>query len=86
MAEQYRLAYTMRAPSYDTEDKYLAEVPALPGCAEVPALPGCRAWGDTPEEALYILESVAAAFISYREHGDKRPESIYQVGEIMVAA
>ena len=78
MAEQYRLAYTMRSPSYDTEDKYLAEVPALPGC---------RAWGDTPEEALYILESVAAAFIdSYKEHGEELPPESYDVGEIVVAA
>lgn len=78
MAKQYRLAYTMRPPSYDTEDKYLAEVPALPGC---------KAWGDTPEEALDILESVAEAFIdSCKEHGDPLPESICQVGEIVIAA
>ena len=78
MAKQYRLAYTMRPPSYGTEDKYLAEVPALPGC---------RAWGDTPEEALEILESLAAAYIeSCLEHGDPLPESICQAGEIVVAA
>ncbi len=78
MATQYRLAYTMRPPSYDTEDKYLAEIPALPGC---------KAWGDTPEEALWILESVAEAFIdSCKEHGDPLPESICQVGEIVIAA
>ena len=78
MAEQYRLAYTMRAPSYDTEDKYLAEVPALPGC---------RAWGETPEEALDILESVAAAFIaSYKERGKELPSTLCDVGEIVIAA
>ena len=37
--ELYRLAFVMHEPCYDTEDKYLAEIPALPGC---------RAWGDTP--------------------------------------
>lgn len=78
MAKQYRLAYTMRPPSYDTEDKYLAEVPALPGC---------RAWGDTPEEALEYLESVAAAFIeSYKERGKPLPPEFCKTGEIVVAA
>ena len=78
MTKQYRLAYTMRPPSYDTEDKYLAEVPALPGC---------RAWGDTPEEALEYLESVAAAYIdSRKERGESLPASFYAVGEILVAA
>jgi len=78
VAKQYRLAYTMRPPSYDTEDKYLAEVPALPGC---------RAGGDTPEETLEILESVAAAFIdSRKERGESLPESYWAVGEIVVAA
>lgn len=81
MAKQYRLAYTMRPPSYDTEDKYLAEIPALPGC---------KAWGDTPEEALWILESVAAAFIdSYKEHEKVLPPALTDLcdmGEIVVAA
>ncbi len=78
VAKQYRLAYTMRPPSYDTEDKYLAEIPALPGC---------KAWGDTPEEALWILESVAEAFIdSYKERGKPLPEEICRAGEIVVAA
>lgn len=78
MATQYRLAYTMRPPSYDTEDKYLAEIPALPGC---------KAWGDTPEEALWILESVAEAFIdSYKERGKPLPDEIFKAGEIVIAA
>ena len=81
MAKQYRLAYTMRPPSDDTEDKYLAEIPALPGC---------RAWGDTPEEALWILESVAEAFIdSYKEREKELPPMIsdlFDMGEIVVAA
>ena len=65
---QHRLPYTLRAPSEETEDMYLAEVPLLPGC---------RAWGDTAEEALFNLEGVAVAFIaSYEEHGDPLPAAI----------
>ena len=77
MSTQYRLPYTMREPSEDTEDMYLAEVPILPGC---------RAWGETPEEALYNLEGVAEAFIeSYRERGKPLPPEIAKAGEIVVA-
>ena len=48
----YKLSYVMHDPSESTEeDKYMAEIPALPGC---------RAWGDTPVETLDILQSVAA--------------------------
>ena len=66
--ELYRLAFVMHEPCYDTEDKYLAEIPALPGC---------RAWGDTPAEAVEYLRSVAAAFIeSYIEHGDELPPAV----------
>lgn len=66
--ELYRLAFVMHEPCYDTEDKYLAEVPALPGC---------RAWGDTPAEAVEYLRSVAAAFIeSYVEHNDELPAAV----------
>ena len=55
----------MHEPSEDTEDKYMAEIPALPGC---------RAWGDSPEDALDILQSVAAAFIdSYMERDYELP-------------
>ena len=35
----YRLRAVLREPSDDTEGKYLAEIPDLPGC---------RAWGDSP--------------------------------------
>ena len=67
MAKQYKLPYTLRAPSEDTEDMYLAEIPVLPGC---------RAWGATAEEALSNLEGVAAAFIASCEaHGDELPAS-----------
>ena len=27
----YKLSYVMHEPSEDTEDKYMAEIPALPG-------------------------------------------------------
>ena len=76
MPTQYRLAYTMRGPSEDTEDMYLAEVPALPGC---------RAWGETPELALDYLESVAEGFIaSYQKRGKPLPSEIIESGELMV--
>ena len=66
--KHYKLRYVMHDPSEDTEDKYMAEIPALPGC---------RAWADTPEAALDILWSVAAAFIeSYIDHGDELPPEI----------
>ena len=64
----YKLNYIMYEPSEDTEDKYLAEIPALPGC---------RAWGDSPAETLHILEGVAQAHIqSYLEHGHPLPAVI----------
>ena len=66
--KHYKLRYVMDDPSEETEDKYMAEIPDLPGC---------RAWGDTPEEALDILSSVAAAFIeSYIDHGDELPPTV----------
>ena len=64
----YRLPLVIHEPSEVTEDKYLAEVPALPGC---------RAWGDTAAEALESLQSVAAGFIeSYRFGGEPLPQEI----------
>ena len=79
---QYKLAYVMYEPSEDMNDKYVAEIPALPGC---------RAWGDTPEETLWILESVAQAFIdSYLEHGEPLPQGVVAApiaeGEVTVTA
>ncbi len=66
--KHYKLRYVMHDSSEETENKYMAEVPALPGC---------RAWGDTPEDALDILQSVAAAFIeSYIDHGDELPPAV----------
>ena len=65
----FRLRYVMYDPSESTEDdKYMADIPALPGC---------RVWGDTPEETLDILQGVAEAYIeSYREWGDELPEEV----------
>ena len=83
----YRLPLVMHEPSEDTEGKYMAEVPALPGC---------RAWGDTAAEALENLQSVATAFIeSYRDRGDTLPPEVVDaaletddlrtLGEVLVA-
>ena len=61
----YRLPLVLKEPSEDTEGKYLAETPALPGC---------RAWGDSAAQTLENLQSVAAAFIeSYGARGDALP-------------
>ncbi len=69
----YRVPVTIRPPSADTEDKYLAEVPLLPGC---------RAWGDTLSDALSFVQSVAAAFIdSYRERGEPLPAALAALAE-----
>ena len=77
MAAPYRLSYVMYAPCEDTEDMYMAEKPALPGC---------RAWEETPEEALETLESLAESFVeSYLEDGDLLPPGIASVGELAVA-
>ena len=59
----YKLPFVMHEPGYDTEDKFMAEIPILPGC---------RAWGDTHDDALKNLQGVAAATMeSYREWGDE---------------
>ena len=64
----YKLSLVIHQPSEETEDKYMAEVPALPGC---------RAWGDTPTEVMENLQSVAAAFIdSYIASGDPLPPEV----------
>ena len=66
--KSYRFPCTVRDPSKETEDKYLAEIPALPGC---------RAWGDTRAEALDYIRSVAVAFLeSYEENGDDLPPDV----------
>ncbi len=65
----YRLDYILYDPELSTEpDQYMAEIPALPGC---------RAWGDTPEETIESLQSVAAAFIDiYEENGEELPQAV----------
>ena len=64
----YRLPLVLNEPSEDTEDRYIAEVPTLPGC---------RALGDTAAEALENLQSVATGFIeSYRSWGDPLPPEV----------
>jgi len=51
----------MHQSSEATENKYLAEIPLLKGC---------RAWGDTPDEAMDNIHSVAGEFIrSIKAHG-----------------
>ena len=66
--KHYKLRYVLHDPSDDTEDKYMAEIPDLPGC---------RAWGDTPGEALDILSSVAAATIEVCiERGYELPDEV----------
>ena len=41
--ELYRLRAVLQEPSDETEGRYSAEIPDLPGC---------RAWGHTPAQAL----------------------------------
>lgn len=66
--ELYSLRFVLQEPSDETEGKYLAEIPDLPGC---------RAWGDTSAQALESLQSVATAFIeSYRERDDPLPPQV----------
>ena len=67
--KHYRLICSLYAPSQSTEpDKYMAETPSFPNCV---------AWGDTPEEAIEILESVVAATIqTYQERGYSLPPGV----------
>ena len=84
----YKLPIVIYEPSEDTEYKYMAEVPSLPGC---------RAWGDSVSETLEFVRSVAEAFIdSYLDRDIPLPESMEELavepvgpiiyGEIMVTA
>ncbi|MCH7605590.1 MAG: type II toxin-antitoxin system HicB family antitoxin [Chloroflexi bacterium] len=66
----------MREPSEETEDKYMAEIPSLPGC---------RAWGENAAEAIENIQSLAAAFIeSYRARGDSLPSQVEAAGSEVV--
>ena len=61
----YKLPFSLHEPNEQSESKFMAEVPALPGC---------RAWGDSAAEALVNLQAVATAFIeSYSDQGDALP-------------
>lgn len=74
--KQYRLPVTIYEPSEDTEFKYPAEVPILPGC---------RAWGDTAAQALENLQSVASEFIkSYESHGHPLPKAVEETAYELV--
>ena len=73
MPKQYRLPYTLRAPSEETDEMYLAEDPVLSGC---------RAWGATAEEALFNLQGVAADFFLPA----RTTETIYQVRSLAPAS
>jgi predicted RNase H-like HicB family nuclease len=64
----YKLSLVIHQPSDETEDRFMIEVPSLPGC---------RAWGDTPTEVMGNLQSVAAGFIdSYKSNGDSLPPEV----------
>ncbi len=74
MRRYYNLSYVIYGPAESTEpDKYMVEIPDLPGC---------RAWADTPDEAVEILESLAPAFIEFQiERGeDSNLVEIFQQG------
>lgn len=43
--------------------------------AEIPALPGCLAWGDTPEEAVDIITNLVADFLPDGSTGDVGPQA-----------
>ena len=62
----YKLPIIIYEPSEETEYKYMAEVPALPGC---------RAWGDTVGESVDYIRGVAEAFVdSYLDREIALPE------------
>lgn len=64
----YKLPIVLYEPSEDTEYKYMAEVPALPGY---------RAWGDSVREALDYVRSVAEACVnSYLDRDIPLPEEM----------
>ncbi len=64
----YKLPIVLYGPSEDTEYKYMAEVPALPGC---------RVWGDSVGEALDYVRSMAEAFVdSYLDRELTLPEEV----------
>ena len=86
--ELYQLDYILHEPREDQGWLYMAEIPVNPldrfranmgwlYMAEIPELPGCRAWGDTADETLTELSTVAKQFIlSYKDRGKTLPEGI----------
>ena len=53
--KSYQLQSVLYEPAESTgADKYMDEIPALTGC---------RVWGDTPEDAIEILQDAGAAII-----------------------
>ena len=57
----YGLTVQINAWPISTEpDKWMAEIPAMPGCT---------AWGDTPEEALDIISDLIVDFLPERIRG-----------------
>lgn len=68
--ELYQLDYVLHEPREDQGCLYMAEIPELPGC---------RAWGESAEETLTELSTVAKQFIlSYRDRGKTLPAWIAQ--------
>ena len=64
----YKLPIVLYEPCEDTEYKYMAEVPVLPGC---------RVWGDSVGEALDFVRSMAETFVdSYLDRELALPEEV----------
>ena len=64
----YKLPIVLYEPSEDTEYKYMAEVPSLPGC---------RVWGDTVSETVDYIRSMAETFVdSYLDREQPLPEEV----------
>ena len=78
----YQLEYVLHEPQESEGCMYLAEIPALQGA---------MAWGETPEETLHSLLSVAQTIIQLRkEEGEALPPRITPLrspkGTLTVAA
>ena len=76
LVKLYRLPFMMHEPGEETEGKYMADIPTLPGC---------RAWGDTAAEALGNLQGVATAFVeSYKARQDAVPLEVEAASQEVV--
>ena len=70
--ELYQLDCVLHEPCEDQGWLYMVETPELPGC---------RAWGETANEALTELSTVAEQFIlSYKDRGKPLPTGIARSG------